>query len=83
VFATNSCQKILEYLQHQLPEYPFDPDLDQAFVQEMAQDFSDIDILEEIKAFRWYYDNDPVQKVSSVRIAIRRWVGKAYSRAYS
>ena len=83
MFASNSCQKILDYLHHQLPEYPFEPDLDNLFVQELAEDFSDVDILEEIKAFRWYYNNDPVQKVSNVRIAIRRWVGKAFSRAYS
>ena len=83
MFPNNSCQKILEYLHHQVPEYPFEPDLDQAFVQEMAEDFSEVDILEEIKAFRWYYDNDPASKVSNVRISIRRWVGKAYSRAYS
>ena len=55
----------------------------QPFVQEMAEDFSEVDILEEIKAFRWYYGNDPAGKVSNFRIAIRRWVSKAYSRAYS
>jgi len=81
--SCNSCQKILDYLQQQLPEYPFEPVLDDLFVRELAQDFSEVDILEEIKAFRWYYDNDPVTKVSNVRIAIRRWVSKAYSRAYS
>lgn len=81
MFANNSCKEILDYLHRQLPEYPFEPDLDQAFVQEMAEDFSEVDILEEIKAFRWYYDNDPASKVSNVRIAIRRWVSKSYRRA--
>ena len=83
MLANNSCQKILDYLHHQMPEYPFQPDLDQDFVQEMANDFDEVDILEEIKAFRWYYDNDPAGKVSNFRTAIRRWVNKAYSRGYS
>ena len=81
--STNSRQKILDYLQQHLPEYPFEPNLDQLFVQELAEDFSDVDILEEIKAFRWYYDNGPVQKVSNIRTAIRRWLSKAYSRTCS
>ena len=77
----NSRQKILDYLQHQMPAYPFDPELDTLFVQEMAEDFCAVDILEEVKAFRWYYANDPASKVSNLRVAIRRWVAKSYQRA--
>ena len=81
MFESNSCKEILDYLRHQVPEYPFDPDLDALFVQELAEDFCGVDILEEVKAFRWYYGNDPASKVSNLRVAIRRWVGKSYRRA--
>ena len=74
------CQAILDYLDRQMPGYPFEPQLDRLFVQEMDRDFPDVDILEQLKAFRWYYDNDPAGKHSNLRLAVRRWVGKAYTR---
>ena len=59
MFFDNSPEKILAYLQEQLPDYPYRADLDAAFIAELAADFPDLDILEEIKSFRWYYDNAP------------------------
>ena len=54
MFFDNSPDKILAYLQEQLPGYPYRADLDAAFIGELAADFPDVDILEEIKSFRWY-----------------------------
>ena len=65
---------ILAYLQHSLPGYPYDPDVDHDFVDELVADFPQSDVLEEIKAFRWYHDNQPAARVRNLRLAIRRWI---------
>lgn len=75
----NSPQSILDYLQHQLPDYPFDLSLDSPFVDELTADFDSVNILEQIKTFRWYYDNQPVQRLKNVRIALRRWISNAHA----
>jgi hypothetical protein len=67
--------EILNYLEEQLPGYPFDQQLDQAFVQELLDDFPNLDVLEEIKRFRWYYDNQP--PLRRPRATIRRWIARA------
>ena len=51
MFFDNSPEKILAYLQEQLPDYPYRPELDAAFIAELAADFPDVDILEEIKRY--------------------------------
>ena len=75
---SNAAEDILHYLQHHIPAYPFDPKVDRDFVDELLQDFERLDILEHIKAFRWYYDNQPVAKLSNVRLGLRRWLTKAW-----
>ncbi len=45
---------LLHYLQHDLTGYPFDPLIDRPFVEELLNDFSHLDLLEEIKILRWY-----------------------------
>jgi len=70
---------ILDYLAHHIPGYPFKPGLDRAFVEELVTDFSGIDVLEEIKAFRWYYENEPLTRVRTPRVALRRWLANARS----
>ncbi len=82
VFFDNSPEKILAYLQEQLPDYPYRADLDAAFIAELAADFPDLDILEEIKSFRWYYDNAPLARVKNVRLALRRWIANANGPRY-
>jgi len=69
--------KIIAYLEDRIPSYPFNPKIDNDFVDELVHDFGHLEILEEIKAFRWYYDNDPVEKVSNVRLSLRRWLRNA------
>lgn len=80
MFIENSPQQILDYLQECFPHYPFHPDLDPDFVQELTGDFEQVDILEEIKTFRWYYDNEPVQRFKNIRVALRRWLARAHNR---
>ena len=77
MFFDNSPEKILAYLQEQLPDYPYRSELDAAFIAELTADFPDVDILEEIKTFRWYFDNAPLSRVNNVRVALRRWIANA------
>jgi hypothetical protein len=72
-------RQVLDYLDQKLPGYPFNPDVDRPFVEELLGDFPDIDILEEVKTFRWYYENQPLARVRSPRVALRRWIAKARS----
>jgi hypothetical protein len=68
---------ILKYLEHELPGYDFEAHIDRPFVLELLADFPEIDILEEIKNFRWYYDNAPLYGTSAQRLSIRRWIVRA------
>ena len=69
--------ELLGYLENHLPAYPFDPDIDDAFVQELVADFPEVDLLEETKTFRWYYDNEPLAHVKKPRVKLRRWIANA------
>lgn len=75
----DTTRSILDYLARSLPGYPFRPDVDEPFVREILDDFPDIDVLEEIKAFRWYYENQPLARVRNPRVALRRWIANARS----
>jgi hypothetical protein len=68
---------LLDYLER-IPGYPFDPDVDPDFVEELQEDFPTIDILEQIKAFRWHHDGRPSHHFKSIRPAIRRWLSSAH-----
>ena len=76
----NTAEPILGYLELRMPGYPFDQKLDHEFVNELINDFCNVDILEQTKAFRWYHDNDPAAKYSNLRIALRRWLTNAWAR---
>jgi hypothetical protein len=69
--------RILDYLDRCLPGYPFNPNVDRPFVEELLDDFPGIDILEEVKTFRWYYENQPLTRIRSPRVALRRWIANA------
>lgn len=70
---------ILDYLQHGFSGYPFNPKLDTAFILELASDFDRLNLLEQIKTFRWYYD-DNLSRVGNPRAALRRWMARAWDR---
>ena len=76
----NAPEPILAYLKTQVPAYPFDPRLDAEFVDELIADFRDIDILEETKTFRWYYQNRPADRFKNLRVGLRRWISSAKVR---
>jgi hypothetical protein len=63
-----------------MPAYPFDPQLDAVFVEELIADFADFDILEETKTFRWYYDNCPAGRLRNLRSGLRRWIANSRFR---
>lgn len=73
----NSAQEILNYLEDHVSSYPFHAETDSAFVAELINDFQDLDILEETKAFRWYYESEPAAKLKNPRLGLRRWLAKA------
>ena len=72
--------QILDYLAHDLPGYSFDPDIDVPFVHELVADFVDLDILEQVKAFRWFHDNAPCARLRNPRLALRRWLARGWTR---
>lgn len=76
----NAPEPILDYLRTQIPAYPFDLKLDEDFVHELIHDFDDLDLLEELKTFRWYYNNRPAARFKSVRVGLRRWIANAWAR---
>ena len=71
---------VLDYLEHELPGYPFNAPVDGLFVEELVNDFEHLDVLEQIKAFRWFHDNAPCSRVKSPRLALRRWLARAWVR---
>ena len=71
---------ILDYLEHHLAAYLFDPELDARFVEELLHDFPHLDVLEQIKAFRWYYDDAPFTEGKKPRVSLRRWLANARPR---
>ncbi len=78
--APNAPLETLNAYLKRIPGYVFDPDIDNDFVLELLEDFSALDVLEEIKAFRWYHDNRPAQKVRHVRLSLRRWLAGTLER---
>ncbi len=69
---------VLLYLRDKLPGYSFQLALDTLFVRELLDDFPDVDVLEEIKTFRWYYDRELEKK--NLRASIRRWMANTKPR---
>ena len=72
-------QRVLDYLQHKFPGYPFLKSTDTLFVEELQRDFPHLNILEEIKTFRWYFDDDLSRnkKTKTHRATIRRWIARS------
>jgi hypothetical protein len=73
----DTTRAILDYLKHQIPGYPFDRRLDCEFITELMADFPGLDILEEVKTFRWHHDRGPASRVTSPRAALRRWIASS------
>lgn len=69
---------VLDYLKRHMPGYPFDEVIDPVFVEELLDDFDHLDVLEQIKLYRWFHNNRPPTERS--RLAIRRWLAAAKPR---
>lgn len=74
-----SAEALVKYFQR-IPGYAFDPQIDHDFADELLEDFAVLDVLEEVKSFRWYHDNRPAEKVKSVRLGLRRWLARTLER---
>ena len=44
-----------------------------------SEDFPDVNLLEQIKTFRWYYDDD-LSRLGNHRAALRRWMVRCWDR---
>lgn len=66
---------VLDYLEHDLPGWPFDHEIDEPYVRELLDDFPNVHLLEQIKLFRWYHDNRAPH--GKPRLALRRWIANA------
>ncbi|RLE23584.1 MAG: hypothetical protein DRJ65_11510 [Acidobacteria bacterium] len=68
-------EQLLECLAN-ITDFPFDEDVDRPLIAELMREFPDVDILEQIRAWRWYrIDNPGILK--NPRGALRRWMIKA------
>jgi hypothetical protein len=74
-----SAEALMAYLER-IPGYGFEPRIDADFVEELLEDFAVLDVLEEVKSFRWYHDNQPAEHVKNVRLALRRWLARTLER---
>jgi hypothetical protein len=72
-------EEVLEYLENHFSTYPFNRKLDAVFITELAADFHDVNLLEQVKTFRWYYDDD-LSRVGNPRAALRRWMVRCWDR---
>jgi hypothetical protein len=72
-------ENLTAYLQC-LPGYPFDSSIDDEFVSELLADFPAVDVLDQVKAFRWYHNGNPAAHNKNLRLAIRRWLANARTR---
>jgi hypothetical protein len=63
----------LDYLEHQVPDYPFDRRLDGALITELMTSFPNLDVLEEMKTFRWSH-REPVTRMANPRATLREWI---------
>lgn len=75
--TTKAHQNILDYLQR-IPLFPFNPDIDPEFVEEIVEDFASvINVLDETKAFRWYHADQATAQLRNPRLSLRRWLNNA------
>ena len=59
-----------------ISDYPFAEETDRPLAAELMRDFSDVDLLEQVKAWRWYRIDNP-SKLKNPRGALRRWMIRA------
>ena len=74
-FEPDYLDRALEALEG-VPDYPFSELHDRSLLEEILRDFPDIDIIDQIKAWRWYRVDNP-SRLKNPRGALRRWMLRA------
>jgi len=64
------------YLQQWFPEFSYRPP-DDLFFQALEQDFPDLSLLAELKAFHAWCLDRPSHKTLNYRLAFRKWLSHA------
>jgi hypothetical protein len=59
-----------------IPGYQVCEPVDRALLEELMRDFPEIDLLEQLKAWRWYRADNPTT-LKNPRSALRRWMMRA------
>jgi hypothetical protein len=59
-----------------VPGYDFRELVDRPLIAELMRDYPEIDLIEQIKAWRWYREDNPTT-LRNPRTALRRWMAKA------
>ena len=73
----DGCDALLSYLRDKIPGYSFEEEMDRLFVNELLEDFPDVDHLEELKKFRlWLFDMGK-DHLKNYRIVLRKWFRRA------
>lgn len=72
--AGDATRSALDYLEHQVPDYPFDRGLDGALITELVTSFPSLDLLEEVKTFRWCSHREPLTRTANPRATLRQWI---------
>jgi len=63
-----------------VPQYPFDYQKDLEHIRDLATDFPDIDLLQEVKKWRAYKRDRPLEAKSNPRLQLRNWCEIAHKR---
>jgi hypothetical protein len=74
-FETDYQERLLECLAN-ITGYPFAEEIDRPLLAELMRDFPEVDLLDQLKAWRWYRVDNPT-KLKNPRGALRRWMMRA------
>jgi len=73
--SQDTSREALDYLEHQVPDYPFDPGLDGDLITELMTSYPNLDLLEEVKTFRWCTRRrEPLRPSENPRDSLRQWL---------
>jgi hypothetical protein len=70
---------ILRYLKNHMPGNPLDITIDLDLVEKLVDDLPHTNLVDEIKAFRWYHNIRPADRVPDLPLAIHRWIAHSSS----
>jgi hypothetical protein len=74
-FEDDYQERLLECLAN-IPDYPFAEEIDRPLLAELMRDFPEVDLIDQLKAWRWYRVDNPA-RLKNPRGALRRWMMRA------